>query len=149
MFENRSIYRSAITEEGLKYFSICFKETELFIGACMDLSQEALSCVKALRRELDAYIEKDGRFVKALTPVEPLKGAPEIAKKMCEAAKRANVGPMAAVAGAFSQYVGERLLIKSPEVIVENGGGHFHIYPKRKGRGGICRRFAFKHENRA
>lgn len=125
MFENRSIYRAAINREGLKYFNISFKETELFIGACMDLSVEALSCVKKLRSELEDYIEKDGRFVKALAPIEALKGAPDIARKMCEAAKKAKVGPMAAVAGAFSQYVGERLLKKSPEVIVENGGDIF------------------------
>ena len=32
------------------------------------------------------------------------------------------VGPMAAVAGAIAEFVGEELLAYSPEVIIENGG---------------------------
>ena len=38
---------------------------------------------------------------------------------------RAGVGPMAAVAGAIAQYVGEGLLTHSQQVIVENGGDIF------------------------
>jgi ApbE superfamily uncharacterized protein (UPF0280 family) len=131
LFENRSIYRHAVNQEGLKYFSVSYKETETYIGACRDLSREALSCIMKLRRQLDEYISGDERFLKSLEPVEPMTGAPEIAVRMCEAAKLADVGPMAAVAGAFSQYIGEALLRKSPEVIVENGGDIF-IATKRE-----------------
>jgi ApbE superfamily uncharacterized protein (UPF0280 family) len=132
LFGNRSIYRSAINREGLKYFNISFKETELLIGACTDLSREALSCVMRLRLSLEAYMARDSRFEKALKPIEPVNNAPGIVVKMCEAAKKANVGPMAAVAGAFSQYVGESLLKKSPEVIVENGGDIFIATEKER-----------------
>jgi ApbE superfamily uncharacterized protein (UPF0280 family) len=41
---------------------------------------------------------------------------------MAEAARAAHVGPMAAVAGAIAEAVGNDLLLYSPEVIVENGG---------------------------
>ena len=41
---------------------------------------------------------------------------------MIEAGRKANVGPMAAVAGAIAEYVGRELLDFSPEIIVENGG---------------------------
>ena len=41
------------------------------------------------------------------------------------AAKSAGVGPMAAVAGAISEYVGHALLEHVDEVIVENGGDIF------------------------
>ena len=41
---------------------------------------------------------------------------------MAAAARAARVGPMAAVAGAVAECVGERLAKASPEVIVENGG---------------------------
>jgi ApbE superfamily uncharacterized protein (UPF0280 family) len=44
---------------------------------------------------------------------------------MEEAAAKVNVGPMAAVAGAFAEIVGRELLRYSPEVIVENGGDIF------------------------
>jgi len=51
--------------------------------------------------------------------------APEIINRMIEAGSRANVGPMASVAGAIAEYVGLGLLPYSPEVIVENGGDVF------------------------
>jgi ApbE superfamily uncharacterized protein (UPF0280 family) len=44
---------------------------------------------------------------------------------MLEAGQNANVGPMAAVAGAIAEYVGRELLEFSPEIIVENGGDIF------------------------
>jgi ApbE superfamily uncharacterized protein (UPF0280 family) len=39
-----------------------------------------------------------------------------------EAARKAGVGPMAAVAGAIAENIGRELLTFSPEIIVENGG---------------------------
>ena len=42
--------------------------------------------------------------------------------EMAEAARLAGVGPMAAVAGAVSEFVGSELKKFSEEVIVENGG---------------------------
>jgi len=44
---------------------------------------------------------------------------------MAEAAASAGVGPMAAVAGALAQVVGEDLEALSHEIIVENGGDTF------------------------
>lgn len=41
---------------------------------------------------------------------------------MLAAGEKAGVGPMAGVAGAMAQFVGEALLHFSAEVIVENGG---------------------------
>jgi len=41
---------------------------------------------------------------------------------MAEAAQKAGVGPMASVAGAMAEFVGNELLAFSPEIIVENGG---------------------------
>ena len=58
-------------------------------------------------------------------PVAPKETHPYIVERMCDAAQKANVGPMAAVAGAFSELVGLKLLEHSKEVIVENGGDLF------------------------
>jgi ApbE superfamily uncharacterized protein (UPF0280 family) len=44
---------------------------------------------------------------------------------MYAAAAVAAVGPMAAVAGAVAQHVGQSLLEHSPQVVVENGGDIF------------------------
>jgi len=55
---------------------------------------------------------------------------------MAEAARTADVGPMASVAGAVAQMVGEILLKASAEVIVENGGD-IYLKIKRKRRIGI------------
>ncbi len=44
---------------------------------------------------------------------------------MAQAAEKAGVAPMAAVAGALAESVGRELLAFSPEVIVENGGDIF------------------------
>ena len=44
---------------------------------------------------------------------------------MCDAAFAANVGPMAAIAGAIAEAVGYDLLKYSDQVIVENGGDVF------------------------
>ncbi|MDP2401680.1 MAG: UPF0280 family protein, partial [Actinomycetota bacterium] len=48
--------------------------------------------------------------------------APEIVRRMSQAARAARVGPMAAVAGAIAESVARGLSERSPEVIVENGG---------------------------
>ena len=56
-------------------------------------------------------------------PVED--DAPGIVREMAEAAEKAGVGPMAAVAGTIAERVGRALLEFSPEVIVENGGDIF------------------------
>jgi hypothetical protein len=52
--------------------------------------------------------------------------APAIVKEMADQSRKANVGPMAAVAGAIAKYLGKDLLRKRcQEVIIENGGDIF------------------------
>ena len=46
-------------------------------------------------------------------------------KTMIEMTRRAGVGPMASVAGAIAQFVGEGLVQLTDQVIVENGGDVF------------------------
>jgi ApbE superfamily uncharacterized protein (UPF0280 family) len=63
--------------------------------------------------------------VTSLQPLAVPSRAPRIVVDMIEAGRLAGVGPMAAVAGAISEYVGRELLAFSPEIIVENGGDIF------------------------
>lgn len=66
--------------------------------------------------------EKDPDFKLTLSPHPVLPGAPVIAEAMAASANLAGVGPMAAVAGAFAEFVGRDLMKVCAEVIVENGG---------------------------
>ncbi|MCX7842054.1 MAG: UPF0280 family protein [Clostridia bacterium] len=121
MYEERS-YRKRFRGVNLEFFNVCVLETDLSIGAESNLYKEALCVVEKYRAQLESYIKEHPLFKTSLEPVEPLPGAPQIVMKMCEAAKKAGVGPMAAVAGAFSELVGQELLNFSKEIIVENGG---------------------------
>ena len=103
-------------------FEVCVETTNLFVCAHSNLYDRAISLVKSLRKDIEGYIEKNPQFLHALTPLEPENIAPEVVQRMCAASLLAGVGPMAAVAGAIAQMVGEDLLHYSPEVIVENGG---------------------------
>jgi hypothetical protein len=78
--------------------------------------------VQKYRIQLEGYINNNPDFLSSLEPLPIPAHAPRIVKRMAEAAQAASVGPMAAVAGAIAEAVGEELLEFSPEVIVENGG---------------------------
>lgn len=74
------------------------------------------------RGYLETYIHQHPEFAATLTPWHEDRVAPPIVRDMIEAGARAGVGPMAAVAGAMAQRIGERLLARVDEVVVENGG---------------------------
>ncbi len=75
------------------------------------------------REVLEAYIRGRPDFLHALKPVDIEGDAPEIVRRMAEAAARVGVGPMAAVAGAISEFA-LRAMIRagSKHAIVANGG---------------------------
>lgn len=126
-------YRCLLNPEGLRTFQVRVKETDLWIAAERDLSREALEEVLRLRGQLEAYILENPDFLESLhpLPLDPL--APPVVRLMLEVAQKAGVGPMAAVAGALSEFVGRRLLEFSNEVVVENGGDLFirSFHPRR------------------
>ena len=101
------------------------RETELFVCADTALQEQTMAAAVALRQQMDAYIMRHAAFAKSLEPVKPMSGAPDVIKDMCRAGYAANVGPMAAVAGAFAAHVGSELLRHTKQVIVENGGDVF------------------------
>ncbi|MEI6503398.1 MAG: UPF0280 family protein [Armatimonadota bacterium] len=124
MFQPRT-YRQTTSHPGLIGFRVCVAETDLQIAADRDLSALALSAVKAARGAIETAIVRDPRFLTSLEPLPTPKGATGIVRRMYRATERAGVGPMAAVAGAVAQVVGEVVLSKSEQVIVENGGDIF------------------------
>jgi uncharacterized protein len=124
LYEERT-YRNLFKGAGLKFFNVCIRETDLWIGANCVLADQALMCVSKYRTQIEDYIKGNSVFLESLEPVLPEPGAPEIIKRMCVASVKAGVGPMASVAGAVAEMTGMELLKYSDEVIVENGGDIF------------------------
>ncbi len=118
-------YRDWSKDRDLVSFNVTVKETDLYIRACRDLKKKALVIVQKQRALLENYLARHPGFLTALEPFPVGDDAPAIAKIMEEAGEKVGVGPMAAVAGAFAEFVGRELLKVSPEVIVENGGDIF------------------------
>ncbi len=123
-------YRAMHEGANLKYYKINIRESDLAIGidkesytdSLVSLSYQELS---RLRNCLENYIQLQPEFQTSMVPVPLLTGAPEIVRRMGRAAWAAGVGPMAAVAGAISEMIGEKLLENCREVVVENGGDIF------------------------
>ena len=82
----------------------------------------ATSSIKHHRKELEKYLQHHPKFLYSLKPV-PANDGPVIVKLMAEAAEKANVGPMAAVAGVLADLaVKDMVLAGSKIAVVENGG---------------------------
>jgi len=82
----------------------------------------AMSSIKHNRKELEKYIQRHPKFLYSLKPV-PANDGPLIVKLMAEASEKANVGPMAAVAGVLADLaVKDMVLAGSRVAVVENGG---------------------------
>lgn len=125
MFDNRDVYRGCHQKQGLVAFNVTVKETNLNIQADSDLSEEAVRSILNHRQYIENYIARFPRFADSLTPLGNPGIAPKIISEMTAASKIAGVGPMAAVAGAVAQSVGQDLLQWSSHVLVENGGDIF------------------------
>jgi ApbE superfamily uncharacterized protein (UPF0280 family) len=124
MYQPRT-YRRWIKNDNLVSFNVVIKETDLYISAQKNLEAEAREAIIKHRTPLEEYIRSHPLFLHSLEPYAVEDDAPDIVLDMARAAKIANVGPMAAVAGAIAEHVGRDLLVHSPEVIVENGGDIF------------------------
>lgn len=124
MFENRT-YRNRHQKKGLISFNVTVKETNLNIQAETDLTDMALKSVLDCRSMIETYIGFHPEFATSLVPVQNLFPVPPVITDMLEAGQLAQVGPMAAVAGAVAEFTGTALLNHTREVIVENGGDIF------------------------
>ena len=130
MYEPRT-YRHWIKGGDLISFNVAVKETDLYIRASTNLKSKARKLVLKYRDALERDIERHPAFLTSLEPLPVDDNAPHIVKAMSEAASKAEVGPMASVAGAIAEFVGTELLAFTPEIIVENGGD---IYLKSLGK---------------
>ena len=119
-------YRETISSDDLVSSYVTVKETDLHILAAENVERQGYHSVHRYRNQLENYIAAHPAFLTSLVPLEPDVLAPPIVKGMLQAGAAANVGPMAAVAGAIAHYVGMDLLNSGlEEVLVENGGDIF------------------------
>ncbi len=124
---SKRIYRKNACGLRLTSFSVKVKETDLWIALSTeaynkDLPSEVEQLVFNHRLLLEQYLDDNPFYKSAFEPCLPVGNPPDLFRIMSNAANRAGVGPMAAVAGAFAETVGRYLQQVAPEVVVENGG---------------------------
>ena len=119
------VYRQAVASDDLVAARVRARQTDMLVSGMTDLGERALALVHRYRRDIEGYIRVNPRFAESLVPLAPDTSAPAVVAAMLDAGVLANVGPMAAVAGAIAECVGRDLLPFSRQVIVENGGDVF------------------------
>ncbi|MEM2337618.1 MAG: UPF0280 family protein [Candidatus Bathyarchaeia archaeon] len=82
----------------------------------------AIASIIKNRRIVESYVRNNPIFLYSLKPVH-VEDGPEVVKRMAEVAEKANVGPMAAVAGVLADLAVEEMIKTGCNVaVVENGG---------------------------
>ena len=94
--------------KGWESFQVKYRETDLWIRARRNLEREAAQAVLSCRLQLESYIAAHEDFLRSLVPLPDDPVAPPLVRRMLKAAAAAGVGPMASVAGAIAQAVGDR-----------------------------------------
>lgn len=122
MFQER-LYRADCTSP-LKKKIIVDEESDLLIlySHSIDGAEKHLN---EMRKSLKAHIAWEREFLTSLVPLPLKEEDGQIPHQMKIAAVKANVGPMAAVAGAVSNEMGRHLGQNNSDIIIENGGDLF------------------------
>ena len=118
-------YRQHIDAQGLTRFEVIEKESDLLVMADKNLYDKVLAHLLKYRTEIEAYIRNDPEFKSVQKPRRVRFDAPRIVKDIQRASRKAKVGPIAAVAGAITEFVGKDLAPLSDELIIENNGNIF------------------------
>ena len=121
MYEKRT-YRNLVKTDDLVKFEVIVKETDLLVRAERNLTNETRESVLKYRHQLETYIEANPEFQRSFIALKDDPYAPEIVREMIRTSELAQVGPMAAVAGAMAEFISKDLSPISKEVIIENGG---------------------------
>ncbi len=118
-------YRNRVTADRTTSFRVAVKETDLWVHADRDYTEQVREKVLQQRRYIEDTIRQHPKFADTLVPWRTRVPLPRIVADMIRAGEAAGVGPMAAVAGAIAEQVGKSLLQLSRQVVVENGGDVF------------------------
>lgn len=119
-----------------KRFKFVYKETITTILAEDEKFYEiAVKAILEARSEIETYAMLNPIFLISYEPIEC--NASGVVRKMCDSAKLANVGPMAAVAGAIADHAVESMIKTDAKFAVVDNGGDIAIYTDRELRVGI------------
>lgn len=123
-------YRNLINKDNLISYNVRIEESDLLISSDVDLTNKALESLAFHRHGLETYIKDHPAFLDSLTPLPEDKLAPPLVREMLIKSKICGVGPMAGVAGAIAEFVGNDLMSHTRNLIVENGGDIFLLSQK-------------------
>lgn len=118
-------YRTLTDTDDLAGFVVIEEESDLFVLADNDLTEQTQVLLSKYRKEIIDYIKLDPQFQFSLKTHRVRSNACEIVKKMAEESEKAGVGPMASVAGAIAEFIGNDLQKFSENILIENGGDIF------------------------
>ena len=124
MYKERS-YRTDLAVKDLLSYEVKYETTDLFVMTDKNYSKEIFKEIRSLRNDIINYSKHDEEFLKSLVPVQIKNKAPLIIKRMALASKEAGVGPMASVAGGIAEFIGRKILPRSKQLVIENGGDIF------------------------
>ena len=118
---NESTFNRRVIEYKLDH-----KESHLKILSDLDLKEETLEKLRDVYRQVEEQISREPLFQTSYSPIKVKNNTSGIISRMLDASIKADVGPMAAIAGTVAESIGKFLLDKGArEVIVENGGDIF------------------------
>jgi ApbE superfamily uncharacterized protein (UPF0280 family) len=111
-------------EKALLRKAYSFKETKgLIITDRKEAIQVAENALCKHRKQLETYIESNPLFMYSLKPIILDNSCPTVVERMAQHSQAADVGPMAAVAGALADLAVESMIVAGAKVaVVENGG---------------------------
>jgi uncharacterized protein len=121
MYEER-FYREITRPSDLYCYQVQYKETDLFCCTAANLKNYIQDRVIFYRHQLEEYINVKPAFRESLIPLETDPFAPVIVQEMIRASREVGVGPMATVAGAIAEFVGNDIEGETDQFIIENGG---------------------------
>ncbi len=111
-----------------------FRETDIWVGYDKDAGIESQTVrdfidrqCRALRTAVEAYLAGHPEFGTSHLPLDCAQDAPEMIKALAACSRKANVGPMAGIAGAFSEHLGKACSrhFGFREIVIENGGDDY------------------------
>ena len=123
-YEER-VYRSLINKDNFLSYNVKILESDLFISSDSNLSEQARKSLITHRNSLESYISINPQFRTSLVPLPEDSFAPPIVREMIRQSGLCGVGPMASVAGAVAEFVGNDLIDLTENLIIENGGDIF------------------------
>lgn len=122
-------YRHGMGEDRFHSFIVCYKDSDLWIGIdknsyCDEMVEFTKQKLITIRSQIESYIIQHPEFESSFYPIKIQSNATEIILTMAKAAEKANTGPMAAVAGAISEYLANEIQNEYAieEIAIENGG---------------------------